>query len=387
MLKRGLRLCLIAVLLICVFTVLPTAARAASDMIASEECLGVIKEFEGFSPTAYKDTDGLYTIGYGTRCPTDMVEYYKTYPMTEEEADAELRRCVVEYEVAVNKFIDKHGISFTQGQFDGVISMVYNCGASWLTKGNTLINALTSGAKGNDLIQAFTIYSMSGGVRSVGHINRRLAEANMYLNTDYQRKPPENFCYVLYKANGGKISGYDVQGYDADLTATPLPTATYEGYEFVGWYTAAKGGEKVTVLDASTDGIKLYAHWEEKLDESETVMPTEPTGPEESVTPEEDKKPEAVLVTVTGSSVRIRSGAGTGYSQVGSVVRGDRVSITEVKKADGYTWGRFELGWIALEYTDYSEVSRMRSSEDPAEISVVEGIVPQSRKRRIDISA
>ena len=287
--------------------------------------------------------------------------------MTEEEADAELRRCVVDYEVAVNKFIDKHGISFTQGQFDGVISMVYNCGASWLTKGNTLINALTSGATGNELIQAFTIYSMSGGVRSVGHINRRLAEANMYLNSEYQRKPPENYCYVLYNVNcdGGKLSGSNVQGYDANLTATPLITATYEGYEFLGWYTAAKGGEKVTVLDASTDGIKLYAHWVEKLDESETVMPTEPTGPAESETPDEEPETSAVVVTVTGSSVRIRSGPGTSFSQVTSVVRGDKVSITEIKEAEGYVWGRCELGWLALKYTDYDEVSRMaaQSSE------------------------
>lgn len=360
MLKRGLSLCLIAVLLIGLFAAVPMKTHAASDMVTSEECIAVIKEFEGFSGSAYLDTDGLYTIGYGTRCPTDMVEYYKTYPMTKEEADAELRRCVVEYEAAVNKFLDKHGITFTQGQFDGVISMVYNCGASWLNKGSTLISALTSGATGNELIYAFTIYSMSGGVRSVGHINRRLAEANMYLNGEYQRKAPEAFGYVIYNGNGGKVSTYDVQGYDVNLTAKPIPTATRDGYVFQGWYTAASGGQKVTVLNASTDGVKLYAHWERA-----SVKPTEPSEP---TTPGGDKPDtgdtvEAVLVEVTGSNVNVRKGPGLGYSVVTSVTKGDKLNITATAESDGLLWGQYEQGWVALKYTNYDDVIAQKPSE------------------------
>lgn len=349
MLKRGTCLCLIAALLIGLFVTMPLPAQAASDMVTSEECIAMIKEFEGFSGSAYLDTDGLYTIGYGTRCPTDMVEYYKQYPMTEEEADAELRRCVVEYEASVNKFQDKHGVSFTQGQFDGVISMVYNCGAGWLNKGTTLINALSTGATGNDLIQAFTIYSLSGGVRSVGHVTRRLAEANMYLNGVYQRKVPDNFAYVLYMPNGGKVSGYDVQGYDVNLTATPLPTATYSGYTFLGWYTAATGGRKVTVLDASTRNCKLYAHWK-VAGESDTLE-----DPSEGGSTGSDSNAISVPVQVTGTYVNVRSGPGLSYDIVGKAVMGDRLTITETVECDNYLWGHCELGWLALTYTDYKE--------------------------------
>lgn len=362
--KRGLSLCLIAALLIGLFTAIPMTTRAASDMVTSEECIAVIKEFEGFSGSAYLDTDGLYTIGYGTRCPTDMVEYYKAYPMTKEEADAELRRCVVEYEAAVNKFLDKHGISFTQGQFDGVISMVYNCGASWLNKGNTLIKALTSGATGNELIYAFTIYSMSGGVRSVGHINRRLAEANMYLNGEYQRKAPEAFGYVLYNGNGGKVSTYDVQGYDVNLTATPIPTATREGYVFAGWYTAASGGQKVTVLDASTDGVKLYAHWTKAAEV--TTPSTGTTKPDDGDSDTGDTA-QPVLVEVTGSNVNVRKGPGLTYSVVTSVTKGDKLSITATAEADGLLWGQYEQGWVALKYTTYNDVIAVQPSEPDEE--------------------
>ena len=372
MMKRGLSLCLIAALLIGLFAAVPMTAYAASDMVTSEECIAVIKEFEGFSGSAYLDTDGLYTIGYGTRCPNDMVEYYKKYPMTKEEADAELRRVVVEYEASVNKFLDRHGISFTQGQFDGVISMVYNCGASWLTKGNTLIKALTSGATGNELIYAFAIYSMSGGVRSVGHINRRLAEANMYLNGEYQRKPPEEFGYVLYNGNGGKVSTYDVQGYNVNLTAKPIPSATRDGYVFQGWYTSPTGGQKVTVLNASTDGAKLYAHW--AVQTEETTEPTTPSTPTETTKPDSgadqddpNTGTQAVLVEVTGSNVNVRSGPGLSYSVVTSVTKGDKLNITATKEADGYLWGQYEQGWIALKYTTYDDV--VAEPEEPVTVT------------------
>ena len=65
--KRFLSLCLVLALVLGLFTIAPTAAYAESQMTASENCLNVIKELEGFSGKPYKDTDGKYTIGYGTR--------------------------------------------------------------------------------------------------------------------------------------------------------------------------------------------------------------------------------------------------------------------------------------------------------------------------------
>ena len=78
--------------LLCLFVVLalvlsiPIPGYAASSMKASDDCVAVIKAFEGFSGTPYRDTDGHYTIGYGTRCPDSKVEYYTNNPMSREEA-------------------------------------------------------------------------------------------------------------------------------------------------------------------------------------------------------------------------------------------------------------------------------------------------------------
>ena len=54
--------------------------------------------------------------------------------------------------------------------------------------------------------------------------------------------------------------------------------------------------------------------------------------------------------TVTGNGLNIRSGAGTDYDMVGSLKKGDRVSIQETQTVDGVKWGRISQGWICLTY-------------------------------------
>ena len=141
---RSLCLLLVVSLLLGIVSMAPVA-RAASDLKASDECLAIIKKFEGFSARPYVDSDGKYTIGYGTRCPDELVSKYTNEPMTKEEADAELRKEMVTYEKAVNAFIDRHALTYTQGQFDGVVSLVFNCGTSWLYKPGTLRTAVIEG--------------------------------------------------------------------------------------------------------------------------------------------------------------------------------------------------------------------------------------------------
>ena len=173
MFKKLLCLCLAASVLLGLFALAP-ATRAASDMKTSEEGIAFIKNYEGFSGTPYKDGN-RYSIGYGTKCPDDMVEYYTQTPMTKEEADAEMRKVLASFEKAVNQFIDKNSVTFEQQQFDAVVSLVYNCGTSYLTKGTTLIAALTNDVTESELIYAFCIYNKSKGSVSVPHVKRRMA--------------------------------------------------------------------------------------------------------------------------------------------------------------------------------------------------------------------
>lgn len=54
--------------------------------------------------------------------------------------------------------------------------------------------------------------------------------------------------------------------------------------------------------------------------------------------------------TVTASSLRIRSGAGTGNTILGYLSNGAKVTILEEKTVNGTPWGRIDKGWICLDY-------------------------------------
>ncbi len=54
--------------------------------------------------------------------------------------------------------------------------------------------------------------------------------------------------------------------------------------------------------------------------------------------------------TITGSAVNVRAGAGTSYQVVGTKSAGDVVTILETTTAEGYTWGRIDIGWICMNY-------------------------------------
>ena len=237
-------------------------AHAASEMVTSDALVEVLKKEEGFSAKPYWDYS-QYTVGYGTRCPDDMLEEYQQNGITEEEADLLLRNNLTKIENALNKkLIDAYGLTLTQGQFDALISFTYNCGTNWLNDPDgSLHKAIRKGTTGSELIRVFSLWCNAGGEILPGLVRRRLCEANMYLNGVYSTERPENFCFVYYNANGGSVA-YRVQGYDANEGVAPAYTPTYEGNTFLGWYTAKTGGSKVTKLTKDLSGSTLYARWE-----------------------------------------------------------------------------------------------------------------------------
>ncbi len=324
-----------------------------SILAASADCLSVLKAEEGFSRTPYWDFT-QYTVGYGTRCPDDMVEYYTQNGITEAEAETLLRNHLAGVERDIHiKVMDKYGLTLTQNQFDALVLFSYNCGTAWAYETNgTFHQAIVTGATGNDLIRAFALWCSAGGQIRTFLLRRRLSEANMYLNAQYSKTPPENYCYVLYDANGGTSSPRS-QGYDSNLTATPFPVATMEGYTFQGWFTAKSGGTKVTVLDASTKSATLYAQW---ADASGNKPPETGATTQNPIT-----------ITVTGTDVNLRQGPGTNYTRVGVANKGQQFVITETASGSGYTWGKFDGGWIALQYTNYDSVVNQKPETKPEE--------------------
>jgi uncharacterized repeat protein (TIGR02543 family) len=66
-------------------------------------------------------------------------------------------------------------------------------------------------------------------------------------------------CKVTFDANGGTVSPTSQKvNYCATYT---LPTPTWSGHSFKGWYTAKTGGTKVTSPAKCVGNATLYARW------------------------------------------------------------------------------------------------------------------------------
>lgn len=344
--KRLMCLLLILVLMCSVIPVSADETTAADEtttaddgtFTTSDACIAMIKQMEGFCRYPMWDY-AQYTVGYGTRCPDDMLAYYSANGITEAQAENLLRNFLNRFETEINeKLIKKHNLKLNQHQFDALVSFSYNCGTAWMySTTGTFYKAIVEGYTGNDLVRAFALWCSAGDEVQLFLIRRRLSEANMYLNGIYDQTPPEQYCYVLYNANGGTTSPR-TQGYSTEWAAAPYPVPTYDGYTFTGWYTQRTGGTKVTSLDASHNGMTLYAHWTDGNGNSPNLT----KGPWD--------------VTVTGVDVNLRKGPGTNYSKVGTAKKGTKLTITETVDGGGYTWGNYGDGWIALKYTDFEEV-------------------------------
>lgn len=89
----------------------------------------------------------------------------------------------------------------------------------------------------------------------------------------------EGLYTVLLDANGGSCSEFGITVRYLSAYGE-LPAPTRDDHDFIGWYTAAEGGEKVTeetVLDTVPTAevpVKIYAHWKARS----CTVALDPTG-------------------------------------------------------------------------------------------------------------
>ena len=344
--KRLISLVLSLVLLAGLLTVGTVPASATTGLEPSEDMIALLKTLEGFDRYPRWDY-AQWTVGYGTACPAEDLERLQRDGITVEEAEELLKKHLAGFSKTVNSFNVKYSLNMTQNQFDAVLLFTYNLGYAWMFYDSNFRAALVDGITGNDLMYIMGQWSHAGGEVLTQLVKRRLMEYNIFTNGVYSRTLPDNYCYVLYEFNGGK-GETDVQCYDSDLTDAIRVIPTREGYTFAGWYTMNTGGTKVTVLDSSVRNMTLYARWVKDGEAPPEETPGEATPEEKPMNP--------LTVTVSVNEVNIRTGPGTNYSIVDCVMKGTQMTITEVQTGTGYTWGKFDGGWIALMYTDYEEV-------------------------------
>jgi lysozyme len=108
-------------------------------MKVSDNCLKIIREFEGFQSKPYRCPAGVPTIGYGsTRYANGTPVKLTDPPITEAKADEIMRTTLVQYEDAVNRYVSA---PINQNQFDALVDFAYNAGAQNL-RTSTLLTLL-----------------------------------------------------------------------------------------------------------------------------------------------------------------------------------------------------------------------------------------------------
>ncbi|WP_208952189.1 lysozyme [Rahnella sp. ChDrAdgB13] len=146
-------------------------------MQTSQKGLELIKHFEGCELTAYQDSVGVWTIGYGWTQPVNGVPVGAGMTITQSVADELLVTGVVQYEQGVSRLV---AVPLNQNQFDALVDFAYNLGVSALA-GSTLLKKLNAG----DYVGAadeFLRWNKAGGKVLSGLTRRRAAERELFLS-------------------------------------------------------------------------------------------------------------------------------------------------------------------------------------------------------------
>lgn len=150
------------------------STKAANTMSISNKGKNLIKEFEGLRLTAYQDSVGVWTIGYGH---TGNVS--KGQVITQAQADAFFDSDVQKFVNGVRSAVGN--TQLTQGQFDALVSFSYNLGLGNLQK-STLLKKVKANPNDKSIRDEFLKWVKAGGVTLQGLVRRRTAEADLYFS-------------------------------------------------------------------------------------------------------------------------------------------------------------------------------------------------------------
>ena len=143
-------------------------------MEISKQGIELIKKFEGFKPYTYLCPANILTIGYGH---TRGVRLGQT--CTEEEAEQFLKEDLELAEAEVNKVAEK--VDLTQGQFDSLVSFIFNLGARNFQT-STLRRKVLNNPADPSIKAEFGKWVYVRGKVNQGLQRRRLEESRLYLS-------------------------------------------------------------------------------------------------------------------------------------------------------------------------------------------------------------
>ena len=162
-------------------------------MKVSNDCISLIKQFEGCQLTAYKCPSGVWTIGYGHTA--GVKEGMK---ISQAQAELYLLDDLQKYADRVNKYDSKY--SWKQNEFDALVSFCYNIGnidqltAKGTHTKETIATNMLNFNKAKDKTGKLVVLN--------GLVRRRKAEHALFTQTVKEELP------ILRKGNKGYYVGY-----------------------------------------------------------------------------------------------------------------------------------------------------------------------------------
>ena len=146
-------------------------------MKISEDGLELIKKFEVCETSAYQDSVGVWTIGFGH---TKGVEEGQTCSI--EDAESMLADEMDEYEGYINNMVK---VDLQQHEFDALVAWVYNLGPTNLGE-STMLKVL-NGGQFDRVPDEMNRWTRAGGEILEGLVRRRQAESLMFQNLDWRQ--------------------------------------------------------------------------------------------------------------------------------------------------------------------------------------------------------
>lgn len=145
-------------------------------MEVTQDCIDLIKKFEGCNLSPYLDCVDIPTIGYGTTIYlNNNIVTMEDEDITEKEAEDLLKEHL---DLLTHHLSGLISVDLAQCQIDALLSLVYNIGLGHFIK-STLLHKLNE----NDMegaAEQFLVWRMAGGKINKGLENRRAAEKELF---------------------------------------------------------------------------------------------------------------------------------------------------------------------------------------------------------------
>jgi lysozyme len=134
--------------------------------------LAAISTFEGWSPTAYKDSAGLWTIGYG-----HLIRPNESHLLTSVIDELEGARLLQKDVRLAEDCVTANCPALEQYEFDALVSFTYNLGCRSLRNSRLLTRIKQKDKRAADEL---LIWNIAGGKVVRGLIRRRAIEWAMF---------------------------------------------------------------------------------------------------------------------------------------------------------------------------------------------------------------